>query len=49
VYALKDLGGPLPLEAVDVFVQEKWRISGDHAVSGNTTNIGSINGSLRTS
>jgi len=47
VYALKDLARvPLPLEAVDVFVQEKWRISGDRAGSGNTTNIGSINGNL---
>ena len=25
-------------------MQEKWRIAGDKAGSGNTTNIGSING-----
>jgi hypothetical protein len=30
---------------VDFFIQEKYRISGDHAGSGNTTNIGSISGS----
>jgi hypothetical protein len=33
---------PLPFGNVDVFVQEKWRISSDRAGSGNTTNIGSI-------
>jgi hypothetical protein len=37
---LKDI--PLPFENVEVFVQEKWRISSDRAGSGNTTNIGSI-------
>lgn len=41
---LKDI--PVPLAAVDVFVQEKWRIAGDTAGSGNTTNIGSITGTL---
>lgn len=37
---------PLPLSSVEVFVQEKWRIASDHAGSGNTTNIGSIDGTL---
>lgn len=37
---------PLPFKNVEVFVQEKWRISGDRAGSGNTTNIGSIVGTL---
>ncbi len=37
---------PVPLEDVDVFMQEKWRISGDKAGSGNTTNIGSITGTI---
>jgi len=36
----------LPFENVEVFVQEKWRISSDRAGSGNTTNIGSINGTI---
>jgi len=35
-----------PYKNVEVFVQEKWRISSDRAGSGNTTNIGSINGLL---
>ena len=37
---------PVPFTDVEVFVQEKWRIAGDKAGSGNTTNIGSINGTL---
>lgn len=37
---------PVPFTDVEVFVQEKWRISGDKAGSGNTTNIGSISGTL---
>lgn len=37
---------PLPFSNVEVFVQEKWRISSDRAGSGNTTNIGSINATL---
>lgn len=41
---IKDI--PLPFENVDVFVQEKWRISSDRAGSGNTTNIGSITGTI---
>lgn len=36
----------LPFDGVRVFVQEKWRIASDKAGSGNTTNIGSIRGSL---
>ncbi len=27
-------------------MQEKWRIAGDKAGSGNTANIGSINGTI---
>lgn len=38
---------PAPFIDVEVFVQEKWRISGDRAGSGNTANIGSINGTMR--
>ena len=34
----------LPYKDVEMFFQEKWRISGDKAGSGNTTNIGSISG-----
>ena len=37
---------PVPFTDVEVFMQEKWRIAGDKAGSGNTTNIGSINGTL---
>ena len=37
---------PLPFDNVEFFVQEKWRISSDRAGSGNTTNIGSINGTI---
>ncbi len=37
---------PTPISSVDVFIQEKWRISSDQAGSGNTTNIGSILGKL---
>jgi len=36
----------LPYEKVQIFVQEKWKISSDKAGSGNTTNIGSFNGKL---
>ncbi|WP_080413050.1 type II restriction endonuclease [Burkholderia ubonensis] len=38
---------PLPLKNVHCFVQEKWRIAGDKPGSGNTSNIGSIEGPLR--
>jgi hypothetical protein len=44
VSQLKDI--PTPLSTVDVFVQEKWRIASGRAGSGNTTNIGSIDGTL---
>lgn len=37
---------PVPFENVEVFMQEKWRIAGDRAGSGNTTNIGSIRGTM---
>jgi hypothetical protein len=47
VFNVKELADiPLPFDNVDVFVQEKWRISSGSAGSGNTTNIGSINGSI---
>ncbi|MDQ3687778.1 MAG: restriction endonuclease [Acidobacteriota bacterium] len=47
VYDLKDLHKiPIPFEDVQVFVQEKWKIAGDSAGSGNTTNIGSVSGAL---
>jgi hypothetical protein len=35
-----------PYKNVEVFVQDKWRIASDKAGSGNTTNIGSISGTL---
>jgi hypothetical protein len=38
---------PLPFKNVEAFVQEKWRIASGTAGSGNTTNIGSILGSLQ--
>ncbi len=37
---------PVPFTDVEVFMQENWRIAGDKAGSGNTTNIGSISGML---
>ena len=37
---------PLPFGNVEFFVQEKWRIASDRAGSGNTTNIGSISGTI---
>ncbi len=37
---------PTPFTDVEVFMQEKWRIAGDKAGSGNTTNIGSTVGTL---
>ena len=33
-----------PFEDVEFFIQEKWKIAGDRAGSGNTNNIGSIRG-----
>lgn len=38
---------PIPFDNVEVFMQEKWRIAGDRAGSGNTTNIGNIKGTLQ--
>lgn|SRR5215213_4654832 len=47
IYELEDLEKiPVPFEDVQVFVQEKWRIAGQTAGSGNTTNIGSISGTF---
>lgn len=37
---------PIPFADVEFFVQDKWRTSSDRAGSGNTTNIGSINGAI---
>jgi len=37
---------PEPFEDVAFFVARKWKIAGDIAGSGNTTNIGSISGTL---
>lgn len=37
---------PVPFSDVEFFVQDKWRISSDRAGSGNTTNIGSIHGTI---
>ena len=47
IYDIADLSSiPLPFTNVEVFMQEKWKISSDRAGSGNTTNIGSINGTI---
>jgi hypothetical protein len=47
VYALDELGDiPMPFTDVQLFVAEKWKIAGDKAGSGNTTNIGSIAGTI---
>jgi len=47
IYSFDDLGKiRLPFNDVRVFVQEKWKIASNKAGSGNTTNIGSIKGSL---
>ena len=37
---------PIPFDDVEVFMQEKWRIAGDRAGSGNTANMGSITGTM---
>ena len=39
-------GIPPPFDDVEFFVNEKWRIASDRAGSGNTTNIGSIRGTI---
>ncbi|MES1949653.1 restriction endonuclease EcoRV [Salinisphaera sp. S4-8] len=47
VYKLDEIDEiPRPYQDVEWFFQEKWRIAGDKAGSGNTTNIGSIYGCL---
>lgn len=47
IYDLQDVAKiPVPFDDVQVFVQEKWRIAGTSAGSGNTTNIGSVSGTL---
>lgn len=38
---------PIPFDDVEVFMQEKWRVAGDKAGSGNTANIGSIIGTIQ--
>lgn len=46
-YTLKELDEiPLPFVDVEFFVNEKWKIASDRAGSGNTTNIGSIRGTI---
>ena len=46
-YTVDQIGEiPLPFGNVEVFMQEKWRVSSDRAGSGNTTNIGSINATI---
>ncbi len=47
MYTLESLQEiPIPFGHVEVFMQEKWRIAGDQAGSGNTANIGSIRGTI---
>ena len=47
IYSLDTLNKiPIPFDDVEVFMQEKWRIAGDRAGSGNTANIGSIDGTI---
>jgi len=47
IYAIKDIPRiELAFSNVEVFMQEKWKISSDRAGSGNTTNIGSIRGTI---
>ena len=38
---------PSPVKNIEFFVVEKWRIAGETAGSGNTSNIGSINGHIK--
>lgn len=43
MFDIKDLRKlPVPYKDVEVFVQEKYKISGDKPGSGNTENIGSF-------
>ena len=37
---------PIPFDDVEVFMQERWRIAGDKAGSGNTASLGSIIGTI---
>jgi hypothetical protein len=47
VYTLDELDQiPMPFTNAQIFVAEKWKIAGDKAGSGNTTNIGSIMGTI---
>lgn len=47
IYTHEDLDKiELPYKDVESFFQEKWKVSGDKAGSGNTTNIGSICGTI---
>lgn len=47
IYSAEELAEiPIPFENVEVFMQEKWRITGDRAGSGNTTNMASIHGTI---
>lgn len=47
LYSTDELASiPAPFTDVEVFMQEKWRIAKDSAGSGNTTNIGSIVGTI---
>ena len=47
IYSLDSLSRiELPFTEVEVFMQEKWKIAGDKAGSGNTANIGSISGTI---
>jgi len=43
-YTLQQI--PIPFEDVAVFMQERWRIAGDRAGSGNTANTGGLRGTL---
>jgi len=46
-YTLEELERvPPPFTDVEFFVSEKWKIASDRAGSGNTTNIGSIRGTI---
>lgn len=48
IYSISDVNKiPYPLNDVEFFMQEKWKIAGDKAGSGNTTNIGSIRGTIK--
>ena len=47
MYTISELAPePAPIANVEVFIQEKWRVAGDRTGGGNTTNTGSITGTL---